>query len=146
MGHWEWKRDILWYKGRIFVSPQLNSNKNILREYHDSMMEGHAKFLITYQRIKYFFGGEGMNKCIQKVVRECQVFQRNKGDIVKHPSLMQPLHILDQRWEDISMDFIIWLPKLEGKNDIFVVVDRLTKYAHFVDFKLHIRQAKWKKC
>jgi hypothetical protein len=42
------------------------------------------------------------------------------------------LHIPHQICKDISMDFITSLPKLEGKDANFVVVDRLRKYAHFV--------------
>jgi hypothetical protein len=131
MEHWEWKRDILWYKGRIFLCPQSKLKQQILRESHDSPMAGHSGFLKTYQRIKKYFLGEGMKKDIQKFVRECQVCQRNKGEIIKTPRLLQPLHIPNQIWEEISMDFITGLPKSKGKDVIFVVVDRLTKYAHF---------------
>jgi hypothetical protein len=72
-----------------------------------------------------------MKKDIKTFVRECQVFQRNKGEIVKIPWLLHPFHIPNQIWEEISMDFITCLSKLEGKDAIFVFVDRLTKYAYF---------------
>jgi hypothetical protein len=45
--------------------------------------------------------------------------------------LLQPLPIPEQKWESISMDFIIGLPCMQGKDCIFVVVDRLTKFSHF---------------
>jgi hypothetical protein len=49
-----------------------------------------------------------------------------------HPAgLLQPLPIPDQKWESISMDFITELPRLQGKDCIYVVVDRLTKFSHF---------------
>ena len=48
-----------------------------------------------------------------------------------HPAgLLHPLAILAQKWESISMDFITGFPKVFGKDCIFVVVDRLTKFAH----------------
>ena len=62
---------------------------------------------------------------------ECLVFQQNKVETIKTPSLLQPLSIPIQCWEEISMDFIPGLPKSEGKSVIMVVVDRLTKYANF---------------
>lgn len=46
--------------------------------------------------------------------------------------LLQPILIPAGAWEDISMDFIEGLPKIHGKTVIWVVVDRLTKFAHFV--------------
>ena len=46
---------------------------------------------------------------------------------------LQPLTIPVWKWEDISMDFIVGLPHTsKGYNSIWVIVDRLTKSAHFL--------------
>ena len=74
---------------------------------------------------------DGLKYDIQNFVAECLVFHQNKVETIKTPGLLQPLSIPNQLWEEISMDFIIGLPKSEGKSAIMVVVDRLTKYAHF---------------
>jgi hypothetical protein len=52
-------------------------------------------------------------------------------ETIKTLGLLQPLSIPSQCWEEVSMDFITWLPKSEGKSVIMVIVDRLTKYTHF---------------
>ena len=57
--------------------------------------------------------------------------QRNKGETVKYPGTLQPLLIPPTIWRDISMDFITGLPNSGNKSVIMVVVDHLSKYAHF---------------
>jgi hypothetical protein len=64
-------------------------------------------------------------------VAECDVCQHNKGETVKSPGTLQSLLIPPAIWWDISMDFIVGLPKSGNKSVIMVVVDRLSKYAHF---------------
>lgn len=65
-------------------------------------------------------------------VRNCETCQRNKYERVATPGLLQPLETPQSIFTDISMDFITGLPKSQGKEVIFVVVDRLTKYSHFI--------------
>ena len=81
--------------------------------------------------MKKEFFWDGLKSYIQNFVAECLVFQQNKFETIKTSGLLQTLPIPSQHWEDISMDFITGLPKSEGKSVIMVVVDRLTKYAHF---------------
>jgi hypothetical protein len=69
---------------------------------------------------------------IRKYVAECDLCQRNKNENVLTPELLHPLHIPNQKWEEISMDFIEGLHISDGKDKILVVVDRLTKYAHII--------------
>jgi hypothetical protein len=63
-------------------------------------------------------------------VAEFDVFQCNKGETVKSPDTLKPLPIPPAIWRDISMDFIVGLPKSGNKSIIMVVFDRLSKYAH----------------
>jgi len=49
--------------------------------------------------------------------------------------LLHPLNIPNQKWEEISTDFIEGLPVYDGKDKIIVVTHRLTKYAHFIGMR-----------
>lgn len=69
---------------------------------------------------------------IQKYVAECDVSQSQKFETIASPGLCQSLHISDKQWSKISMDFITGILTFEGKDVIFVIVDWLTKYAHFI--------------
>jgi hypothetical protein len=74
-----------------------------------------------------------MKREIAKYVSECDICQRVKATHLKTAGVPQPLTILSWKWEDISMDFIVGLPNTSQKHDfIWVIVDRLTKTAHFL--------------
>ena len=72
-----------------------------------------------------------MKQDVKEYVRRCDVCQKVKADNTKPAGLLQPLPVPERVWEDISMDFIDGLPSVQGKSVVMVVVDRLTKYAHF---------------
>jgi hypothetical protein len=65
-------------------------------------------------------------------VTECVVCQRAKEEHCQYPDLLAPLPIPTMAWTFISMDFVEGLPKSSSKDVILVVVDRLTKYSHFI--------------
>jgi hypothetical protein len=77
-----------------------------------------------------FFLWDGMKHDIHTFVAECDVFQRNKVEIVKSPGTLQSLPIPHAIWKDISMDCITGLPKSGNKLVIMVVVDCLSRYDH----------------
>ena len=53
-------------------------------------------------------------------------------------SLLQPIRIPEWKWDRITMDFVVGLPLIERKHDsVWVVVDRLTKSAHFLPVRIY---------
>jgi hypothetical protein len=77
------------------------------------------------------FSWKGLKEDVTKHVKECTTCQANKDEHTHPTRLLQPLPISEHKWESISMGLITGLPKMQGKDCIFVVVDRLTKFAHF---------------
>lgn len=72
-----------------------------------------------------------MRSDVKKFVAACLECQTMKYSTQKPTGLLQPLPIPSQVWEDVFMDFITGLPSSRGYTTIMVVVDRLSKYAHF---------------
>lgn len=76
-----------------------------------------------------------MRSDIIKMVKECDICQKQKHETISPPGLLQPLAVPEVPWKDISMDFIEGLPNSHGSTTIWVIVDRLTKYGHFIPLK-----------
>ena len=77
-----------------------------------------------------------MKREVAQYVSECDICKRVKASHLRPAGLLQPLTIPSGKWEDISMDFIVGLPKTaKGYDSIWVVVDRFTKSAHFIPVK-----------
>lgn len=73
-----------------------------------------------------------MSKYIWKFVAKCDTCQRNRNENIMMSGLLYPLHIPNQKQEEILMDLIEGLPMYDGKDKTFVVIDRLTKDTHFM--------------
>ncbi|KAM2174069.1 hypothetical protein TB1_036363 [Malus domestica] len=120
------------YKGRIVLSPDSSWKRKVFEEHHSSPSSGHEGVLKTYQRLKRGFYWVGIKKDLRSWVAECRECQQNKYETISPPGLLQPLPIPTHVWKDISMDFITGLPLCKSKSVILVIVDRLSKYAHFI--------------
>jgi hypothetical protein len=85
----------------------------------------------TYQRLKSIFYWNKMHRQVKEYVKSCPICQKNKSEHTPYPGLLEQLPVPDMAWTHISMDFVEGLPK-SNKDVILVVVDRFTKYAHFL--------------
>ena len=81
----------------------------------------HAEFFVEHDR-----------RVVGEFVRCCTTCQRNKTETLHPAGLLQLLPVPSRIWADISLDFIEALPKVHGKSVVLTVVDRFSKYAHFI--------------
>ena len=129
--------EIIYYRDRIFLIEGSQLKKKILQASHDSPLASHQGFTKTYRAIRESFSWRGLKEDVLQHITESNVCQRNKGEMSHPTGLLHPLLISKGKWESISMDFITRLPMVQGKDCIFVIVDRLTKYAHFFSISVH---------
>uniref|UniRef100_A0A8R7RBD8 Reverse transcriptase domain-containing protein n=1 Tax=Triticum urartu TaxID=4572 RepID=A0A8R7RBD8_TRIUA len=126
------------YKGLIRKQDRLWIGKNttlrtkIISALHDSAVGGHSGTTATYQRIKKLFVWEGLKGDVADCVRQCQVCQHAKHEQSKTAGTLAPLPVQTAPRRDLTIDFVEGLPPSEGFDSIMVVVDRLTKSAHFI--------------
>jgi hypothetical protein len=124
---------VLWFNKRVIVPKDHKLRKQIFDEAHLSKFAIHPSSTKMYHDLKQNFWWTRMKREIAKYVSECDICQRVKASHLRTAGILQPLPIRSWKWEDISMDFIGGLPNTSQKHDsIWVIVDRLTKTAHFL--------------
>ncbi|KAK1627668.1 hypothetical protein QYE76_001983 [Lolium multiflorum] len=126
---WRLDEGLLLHGRRIFVPDHGDLRHQALSLAHSAGHEGAQK---TLHRLRADFYIPGDGALVRDWVRACVTCQRNKTETLRPAGLLQPLDVPSQVWADISMDFIEGLPKVGGKSVILTVVDRFSKYAHFI--------------
>jgi hypothetical protein len=127
---------IVWFNDRIVVPKDVEVHQQILDETHLSRYFIHPRSTKMYQDFKQHYWWTKMKIEITRYVARCDTCRRVKAIHMKTARTLQPLPIPTWKWEDISMDFIVGLPRTtKGFDSIWVIIDRLTKIAHFPPVK-----------
>ena len=126
--------DGLWMRGDLVTVPaNTHIRKFILRELHCSPYAGHFGVQRTQELISRYYWWPQMQAEVAAFVKGCVPCQRSKPAHGATAGKLQPLPVPEALWEDISMDFVGPLPRTpRGYDFILVVVDRLSKMAHFL--------------
>jgi hypothetical protein len=126
---------ILWFRNRLCV-PKGEAQEVLLDEAHNSAYSIHLGTTKMYLDLKTRYWWRGMKRVIAHYVARCDTCQRTKAEHQKPAGLLQPLPVPKWKWEEIDMDFVTGLPRTQKGNDsIWVIIDRLTKVAHFIPVK-----------
>lgn len=132
---YEFKDNLLFYQGKLYLPANESLRLQVLRQAHDSPLAGHPGRDKTLSNLNRFFYWPGMSTSAESYVKTCDLCQRSKSPRHKTFGLLQPLPIPDGIWQSISMDHIVCLPESQGFDSILVVVDRRSKMAHFIPAK-----------
>jgi len=123
---------VIHYKGRIWLGKHKEARQAILQALHSSGLGGHSGITATYYKVKALFAWSRMKEDIKNYVIACQVCSQAKPEHCKLPGLLQPLSVPPQAWHTVSLDFVEGLPKSKSFDTILVVIDKFTKYGHFI--------------
>ncbi|RVW22913.1 Transposon Ty3-G Gag-Pol polyprotein [Vitis vinifera] len=130
--------EILRFGTRLCVPNDEDLRRELLEEAHCSKFAIHPGGTKMYKDLRQNYWWSGMKRDIAQFVAQCLVCQQVKAEHQRPAGSLQPLAIPEWKWEHITMDFVIGLPRtLGGNNAIWVIVDRLTKSAHFLPMKVN---------
>lgn len=121
------------YRGKLCVPESKNLKREIMDEAHRSKYTVQSGSTKMYKDLRRQFWWIAMKREVGQYVTKCLTCQRVKAEHQRPSGLLKPLSIPIWKWENIAMDFVVGLPKTkQGHDAIWVIVDRLTKSAHFL--------------
>ncbi|GJZ76826.1 putative reverse transcriptase domain-containing protein [Tanacetum coccineum] len=122
--------------GRSWIPCRGNLRELIMHESHKSKYSVHPGSDKMYQDLKKLYWWPNMKAEIATYVSKCLTCAKVKAECQKPSGLLVQPVIPVWKWENITMDFVTKLPKTStGQDTIWVIVDRLTKSAHFLPMK-----------
>ncbi len=119
-----WKDDRLWVFQSMIIW--------LIREAHDLSISDHSDMNWTLNLLRRSYCWSKMRTMIKRYIRNCYVCRRSKALRDRINELLKSLLIFEQRWQNISLDFIINLSESDENNAILTVIDRLSKKRHYI--------------
>ena len=130
------KKGLLRFKNRVYIPDSIELKLVVLDEVHKKPYYGHPSYQKTITKLRKLLYWPNMKGETTEYLARCQYCQQIKVEHQHPTSLLQPLPVPEWKWETISLDFITGLPKTQKHNDsIMVVIDKLSKFAHFIPIK-----------
>ncbi len=121
---------VLWKNDRLWVSQSMITQ--LIRKAHDLLINDYSDMNWTLDLLKRSYCWSKMRTTIKRYIWNCYVCRRSKASRNRINELLKSLSISEQRWQDISLNFIIDLLKSDESNAILTVIDRLSKERHYI--------------
>jgi len=129
---WSLSNGLLYFRGKIYVPDTSDLHHQIVVLSHDSRLAGHSGRWKTLELVSWNYWWPQMSRYVGRYVSTCDMCLWTKSFRCPPIGELHPLPIPFAPWDTISVDFIVELPQSAGHDSIMVVVDSVTKHAHFV--------------
>nr|KYP56354.1 Transposon Ty3-I Gag-Pol polyprotein [Cajanus cajan] len=128
---------VLRFKDRLCIPSVPELKRAILEEGHRNSLSIHPGATKMYQDLRKMFWWPKMKREVEEFVYACLICQKAKVEHQRPSGLLQPLDVLVWKWDIISMDFVVGLPRtVKNLDAIWVIMDRLTKSSHFIPINI----------
>jgi hypothetical protein len=129
---WREMEGVLYHRDWIYVSKNTELQQRIVEQHHDTQITGHARHWKTLELVSRSYWWPQMSHYIGQYCNTCDLCLQTK--IQRHPPTgeLQPLPVLTEQWDTISVDFIVELPEAHGYDAAMIMVDSTGKHGHFI--------------
>ena len=133
---WNFEKGLLLHRGKVYVPKDQSLRLDLIKLHHDMPTAGHPGRWKMLELLTRNYWWPGMTIDVKKYVQGCDTCLRNKPAHTAPYGLLQPNEVPGGPWEIITIDLITQLPESRDNSEnlrtaIIVIVDRLTKRAHF---------------
>jgi len=129
---WSLTNGLLYFRGKIYVLDTSNLCCQVVALSHDSRLAGHSGRWKTLELVSWNYWWPQMSRYVGRYVSTCDICLWTKSFRCPPTRELHPLPVPSAPWDTISIDFIVKLPQSAGHDSVMVVVDSVTKRAHFV--------------
>ena len=125
------------YRGWVVVPQSTDLREKILREFHYSRFVVHLSDTKMYCDLRRQYYCSRMKRHVGDFFRRCLTCQQVKAEHQKLEGLLQPLEVVEWKWEHVTMDFVTHFPRTPQRHDVvWVIMDRLTMSTHFLAVRM----------
>ncbi len=122
--------EVLWKDDRLWVSQSIITL--LIRKAYDLSISDHSDMNQTLNLLRQSYCWLKMRTMIKRYIWNCYVYRRSKASRDRINELLKSLLILKQRWQNISLNFIINLSESDESNAILTVINWLSKKWHYI--------------
>jgi len=122
--------EVLWKDDKLWISQSMITL--LIKKAHDLSISDHSDMNWTLNLLRWSYCWSKMRMMIKHYIWNCYVYRRSKASRDWINELLKSLLILKQRWQNISLDFIINLSESDESNAILTVIDWLSKKWHYI--------------
>jgi len=129
---WQVEGELILKERKVYVPKETELRAEIIQLHHNVLMAGHRGKWKTVELVTRNYWWPGVTRDIERYIEEYNLCQRMKNRTEEVVGKLRLSKVPEKPWTHLTVDFIMKLPIVAGKNTILVVCDRLSKMTHFV--------------
>ena len=140
---WKIEEELVLKEGKVYVPRDKELRAEVIRLHHDVPTAGHGGRWKMVELVMRNYWWLGVTRDVGRYVEGCDLCQRMKNRTEEPVGKLKLSEVPKKPWSHLTVDFIMKLPVVAGKDTVLVVCNRLSKMMHFVQLQRERQQKGW---